>query len=83
MDVETAVVARKGGVQGDDQLLDLPVLPHLQTAGGDRDASGDGRTALAVHLADGDLAQVHVAGQREEVEAGRIREGGLQQLSLF
>ena len=83
MDVETAVVARKGGVQGDDQLLHLPVLPHLQTAGGDRDASGDGRTALAIHLADGDLAQVHVAGQREKVEAGRIREGGLQQLSLF
>ena len=83
MDVDTAVAARKGGVQGDDQLLHMPVLPHLQTGGGDRDASGDGRTALAVDLADGDLAQLHDADQREEVEAGRIREGGLQQLSLF
>ena len=48
-------------MKGDDQLCRLPVLPHLQAARGDGDASGDGRPADAIYLADGDLAQVQVA----------------------
>ena len=57
-DVEAAVVAGEGRVQGDDQLCCLSVLLHLQAAGGGRDASGDGAPADPVHLADGHLAQV-------------------------
>ena len=70
-------------MQGDDQLCLQPVLPHLHAAGGDRDAGGDGRAADAVHLAPGQLAQVQVLSQGQEVVVGRVGQDCLQKLSLY
>lgn len=82
-DVEAAVVAGEGRVQGDDKLCLQPVLPHLQAAGGDRDAGGDGWPTDAIHLAHGHLAQVQVVSQGQEVVVSRVRQDCLHQFSLF
>ena len=80
--VDAAIITGEGGVQGDDQLHRLPVLPQIQAARWDGDAGRDGNTNT-VNLADDNLTQVEVTSHGQYVVVVRVREARFQQCSFF